>query len=587
MIQTFLLLKIIIPFVTLYKKIPYQLILLPVISLLISFCSDPKSKTLDEQAIHEYEIELDSLLSQIRDIGFKERHDEFITLYIQIRQIQDILPGTSKLQDSIHLELIPRLEKVGAYEEAIKQSWEYLDRLELKNAGRTEKDGLEIYGLLAGMYNAIGNSDSAYIVYQLAIQKSKQHPEKLHISSALNNMGLYFNNLGKYDSALVHFNLADSVLTAHPDKSDYWKSFHATVRNNMANVYFDLGEYEKAKMHYRENFDFYKNRGSEIGEIYSGISLVNANIGLGNCKGQEVLLNSIGRKLDPLEFSQKPDFVLYLWEVYTRLFQCTGDIKGAFQYQQKGLHLKDSLHKTKEISIFQSNSQLSHFTSEHFKHQLHIEKSEHEKDEQTARLRLWIIILTALGATITPAILYFYYIRLQKEKSRQINSKRLLAEEKLKTRNQEKRLLELELDFRKKDLADLAISLSQKREWASELALKVRLIESSKGYRRSTEFKKLKNEIQSQVHIDKELTLLNQNINKLNKEFYDKLTTRFPGLSKTEVKRCSYFKLNLTNQQVAQLQNIDPSSVKVGRYRLKKKLGLEPDQNLDAFLQSL
>ena len=164
-------------------------------------------------------------------------------------------------------------------------------------------------------------------------------------------------------------------------------------------------------------------------------------------------------KLDPLEFPQKLDFNLYLWEVYTKIYQCAGNINSAFQYKQKSMHLKDSLHKTKEVSIIQSNSQLSHFTSEHFKHQLQIEKAEHEKDKQTARLRLWIIILIALGVTITPAILYFYYIRLQKEKSKQINSKRLLAEEKLKTQKQEKRLVDIELEYKKKDLADMALSL--------------------------------------------------------------------------------------------------------------------------------
>jgi len=141
--------------VTLLKNKLYQFI------LLLSFCSCPKPKTLDQQAIQQFEIELDTLLIQIRKIPGKEKPTEFITLYIQIQQILDILPDTSKLQDSIHFELIPRLDKVGAYEEAIKQSWTYLDRMELKNAGRTEKDGLEIYGLLAGMYNVIGNSDSA------------------------------------------------------------------------------------------------------------------------------------------------------------------------------------------------------------------------------------------------------------------------------------------------------------------------------------------------------------------------------------------------------------------------------------------
>ncbi len=56
------------------------------------------------------------MLNQIRKIPGKERPTEFITLYNHVQQILDILPDTSKLQDVIRLELIPRLDKLGAYE---------------------------------------------------------------------------------------------------------------------------------------------------------------------------------------------------------------------------------------------------------------------------------------------------------------------------------------------------------------------------------------------------------------------------------------------------------------------------------------
>ena len=528
-------------------------------------------------------------MNQIRDLEIKERTGEFITLYIQIQQILDILPDTSKLQITTRLELIPRLDEVGAYEEAIRQSWEYLDHVELKNTGRTENDGLKIYGLLAGMYNAIGNSDSAYFVYQLAIQKSKHHPDELRISAALNNMGLYFNNLEKYDSALVHFILADSVLTSHSDKTDYWKKFHGTVRSNMANLYFDLGEYEKAKILYQEMFDYYKNLGIEIGEIYSGISLVRANIGLGICEGQEEFLNSMSLKLDPLDFSQKLDFNLYLWEVCSKLWQCTGDINKAFIYEQKRMQLKDSLHNRKEIAIVQSNSQLSDYASEQLIHQLQIEKAEHEKDKQLARLRLWIIILMTLGAILTPFSFYYYYkqrLRLQAERSERHNTNRLLTEEKVKTNEQEKRLLGIELENKKKDLADMAISLSQKQEWATELNQHLLIIESSKGNKRSRELIKLKDNVRSQIYVNKQTDLLRENIDALCTEYYEKLREEFPSLTKTEIKLCSFIRLKLSIAQIAHLQHIDTASVVVGRYRLKKKLGLGTDENLDKFLQS-
>jgi len=205
-------------------------------------------------------------------------------------------------------------------------------------------------------------------------------------------------------------------------------------------------------------------------------------------------------------------------------------------------------------------------------------------------MRLWIIMLMTLGAILTPIIFYYYYkqrLRLQAEKSISHLNKRLLAEEKLKTQKQEKRLVDLELEYKKKDLADMAISLSQKQEWASELNQHLQIIESSKGSKRSREFMKLKNNVRSQIYVSKQTDLLRENIDALSVGYYEELREKFPSLTKTEIKLCSFIRLKLTISQIAHLQHIDSSSVVVGRYRLKRKLGLGTDQNLNEFLQTL
>jgi len=114
----------------------------------------------------------------------------------------------------------------------------------------------------------------------------------------------------------------------------------------------------------------------------------------------------------------------------------------------------------------------------------------------------------------------------------------------------------------------------------------VKRVENSRGKQRQKEFRNLKEDLQSQQYVDKELEHIQQNIDTLSSAFYDKLQASFPGLSKTEVKLSSFIKLNLSTAQIAQLQNITSKSVKMSRYRLKKKLRLVADQNLDEFLQS-
>lgn len=553
----------------------------------ILMCVDAKAQI--KKDIHENDIQLDSLIQKSIELQAKEYPAEFMSLYFETLQILDIIPATSTYQDDLRWELIPKLEEVGAYKEAIYQSWKYISRVELKNDIKYMNRCLIVYGRMASLYNNIGKTDSTQIVYHMAIEKARHNPDELRITGPLNNMGMFFNDLKNYDSAMVYYQMADNILNAYPGKSDFWKRFHGNVKNNLANVFEEWGEYEKVIKYQQENVYLYDSLGSKIGVINASISMANANIELGNYEGQEDLLDRMSRKLDPLDFPMKPDFNLYLWDVYFKYYRETGDLESAIEYLQKHSHLSDSLQRRRADLISQSNSQLSAYASEHFKHELQIEKSEREKDKQVARSRLWIIILMTLGAIMTPIIFYYYYkqrLRLQAERSERHNTNRLLAEEKVKTNEQEKRLVELELENKKKDLADMALSLSQKQEWATELNQHLQIIESSKGNKRSRELIKLKDNVRSQIYVNKQTDLLRENIDALSTVYYENLREKFPSLSKTEIKLCSFIRLKLTIAQIANLQNIDTASVIVGRYRLKKKLGLDTDQNLDEFLQS-
>ncbi|MBD0832600.1 tetratricopeptide repeat protein [Aestuariibaculum sediminum] len=69
--------------------------------------------------------------------------------------------------------------------------------------------------------------------------------------------------------------------------------------------------------------------------------------------------------------------------------------------------------------------------------------------------------------------------------------------------------------------------------------------------------------------------------------FLKKLNDVAPNLSVNDIKHCTYLLLNLKTKEVAQLINITPRSVETARYRLKRKLGLQNDDNLFQYLNSL
>jgi ligand-binding sensor domain-containing protein/DNA-binding CsgD family transcriptional regulator len=71
----------------------------------------------------------------------------------------------------------------------------------------------------------------------------------------------------------------------------------------------------------------------------------------------------------------------------------------------------------------------------------------------------------------------------------------------------------------------------------------------------------------------------------VNSNFLRNLRQAHPKLSNTDLKLCAYLELNLASKEIAQLMNISVRGVEIGRYRLRKKLGLETSQSLQDFLQ--
>ena len=67
----------------------------------------------------------------------------------------------------------------------------------------------------------------------------------------------------------------------------------------------------------------------------------------------------------------------------------------------------------------------------------------------------------------------------------------------------------------------------------------------------------------------------------------EKLKAMYPGISKTDMKICVYTKLNLSTKEIADIMNISVRSVEMARYRLRKRLGLPPGQDIGEMLKGL
>ena len=65
------------------------------------------------------------------------------------------------------------------------------------------------------------------------------------------------------------------------------------------------------------------------------------------------------------------------------------------------------------------------------------------------------------------------------------------------------------------------------------------------------------------------------------------LSRSFPALTEREIKICILLRLGLQSKDVAMVSNLEPKSIEIYRYRIRKKMGLERRENLFTVLAAI
>ena len=159
-----------------------------------------------------------------------------------------------------------------------------------------------------------------------------------------------------------------------------------------------------------------------------------------------------------------------------------------------------------------------------------------------------------------------------------------LNEKKLQVLELEKLRLEDEINFKKRDLTDFGIEISRKREFINKLLKQLNVIKNE-SHIKSPELDDIIKSTKAQLKIDQHLDYFHQNVEVVNHEFNGKLKELYPELTEGELHLSSLLRLKLNSKEIARLKNISPDSVKVLRYRLRKKFSLTKDINIVDFLQ--
>lgn len=162
---------------------------------------------------------------------------------------------------------------------------------------------------------------------------------------------------------------------------------------------------------------------------------------------------------------------------------------------------------------------------------------------------------------------------------------KLLLETEMKNAQLIHNQLNDELAAKSKELANYTLLIIQKNRLLDELKKKLKEAIRHPGTSNLRDFKNLVQMINYSFSPEKEWTEFHANFNRVHEGFSDTLRSKFPELTNYDLRLCALYRIGIPTKDIAEAMGISQTSVKMARYRLRKKLLLLPEEDITGFLQ--
>jgi len=143
--------------------------------------------------------------------------------------------------------------------------------------------------------------------------------------------------------------------------------------------------------------------------------------------------------------------------------------------------------------------------------------------------------------------------------------------------------IQKELDIQKKELAKNTLNIINNSELNTWLLQKIKVL----NVNCNNDGKQIITEILNKYKINSINSSWDEFetvFEKVHRDFNKNLLNKFPNLTISEKRLCSFLKLNMTTKDISAITFQTESALKKARYRLRKKMNLDIDENISNYL---
>jgi tetratricopeptide (TPR) repeat protein len=391
-------------------------------------------------------------------------------------------------------------------------------------------------------------------LHQRALVYCHKKTDSIVYAEIYENIGSVYEDLEAFNKALEYYQLAFSL-----NQSEKGKEAQITLLNNIGDCYRKMGDFDQAL-------------------VFSGKALAEARKSNNNYEARSALRD------------------------FSKLY----DLKK--EYQRSKTYLDSAYQLTEMIYTDEGAQQVALLSTFYELEQKDREIELLDKNKRNATLTGWIYLQTAFIVCILLfVIIWRQRVRIKNDR-RNLKAQELvvetkqqlmqveldnarLRESKLSSDLQNQYLLERELqqelELRSQSLSSHTLQLIEKNGLLENLQQALLKAIKAEGAEKNKQLREVSRQINFSFHRDRDWSNFEHFFAQVHTSFYEKLKEHLPDISRTEQRLCALIKLKLQSKEIAIILGITVDSLRIARYRLKKRFKLDEADSLGSFIELL
>jgi len=386
------------------------------------------------------------------------------------------------------------------------------------------------------------------------------------LALAYSALGSFYETTGKADSAAIFYTLASDEF----ERSGI-SSYLPTAYLRRGQLAQKRGDRNGSFANFTKAYTISVETGNKQAQVSSLVALGNWQEAFGSDAEAENRFLAARKIAETL--SDKL-FEIRTLEELIALKGRQGDHASESSLQKRLLSLKDTVYSLEKVQIVK-NLEVK-FEVDEKDRELALASKEREISRLTNTLLFsGIILLLVLFAAA------FYTMRRIRRKDQLLLKTK---EELVQALEDQKKLREeqfqSDLEHKESQLSAITLQMLQKNDLLNDFRSAVESRETVSG-------RELSNLVNKYFTHDSYWNDFDNYFESINGHFYARVKQRYPDISANDLKICALIRLNMNVKEMASVLNISPDSVKTARYRLRKKLQLVTEDNLNSFILAL